>query len=1328
MMFSNDQTPSSGLGSKAVFPLTEAQEGLWYAQRLDPLNPIFNTAHCTDFRGQVDIPLLCKAINQTLVEADALSLRMVETADGPQQFFDPAHQPVVELVDLRHLGSQAEAHAAAAMHAEHMTPLDPSQAPLALHRLYWLSDTHCQWYQRVHHLAADGYGMSLIEARATQLYESECQHTANTTKALTSFSEVVRDDQQYRQSDARERSQAFWLKHLASLENVASLSADSALTDHVCLQAHAPVDAATLKRLLTAQKHYECSWPDILTALSAAYIQRHTDQPDVVVGMPWMGRMGNISARAVATVMNIAPLVLAIDQRDTVEAFVKASAKHIQTARRHGRYRSEQLRRDLGLLGGMRRLHGPLINILPFDAPYTMQGIQAKQQVLCAGPVEDLNINFRSAPDASGLRLEIEANPKLYTQDEVDAHLTRFLYFLHQALGSVRLSSVPSLTPAEHRRWVRDVNQTDHPISTCSLPKLVAQQCERTPDAIALRFKEQSTTYQQFSETTQNIARHLVAAGVGRGDIVAVALPRSDAMVMCLHGIMAAGAAYLPLDLAQPSERSLRILKAASPKALIIDDAAFNYVPDTVKPLNLATLFEEADAVALPSATPLDPAYVLYTSGSTGDPKGVVVSHRAIVNRLQWMKAHYQLDESARFLQKTPYTFDVSLWELFLPMLCGAPLTVAEPEQHKDPYALAQLIRDQHISVVHFVPSMLNAFLDEPLSQGLHIDYVFCSGEALSLPLCQRFYRQMSGQLHNLYGPTEAAVDVSYWPILPNDIADPVPIGKPVWNTQLYILDDLLRPVPPGVPGTLYIGGLQLAEGYLGRTDLTAQQFIHSPFSTDPDSRLYNTGDLARWREDGAIVYLGRADHQIKLRGQRIELGEIESCLVRQPNVHHAAVIAREDQPGQPYIAAYLVAKSAVDADSTDAVLAHARLHLPEAMVPTAVVWLDALPINANGKLDRKALPAPQRESSSGKALQGSLQHEVAARYQALLQLEKLPFANDDFFALGGHSLLAAQLIGQLRESTGLALSLGAIFENPSVERFAAYLERMTRSNTSVDTTGFDTVLRLREAQTDESALFCIHPAGGLSWCYGLLARELEGQRAVYGLQSSSLHAERAHPQNLHEMAQHYADAIQALQPTGPYHLLGWSVGGIIVHEVAHVLAERGQRLGVLAMLDAYPCDAWRDQAAPEAANVYKALLYIAGYDPDSLPDLTLSEAGVIDFLRANAHPLGELSTAQLQGVFRSVELNNRLVREHFHHFLNHDVLYFRAALDHQNDTLTPEMWAPWVNALQLHQVPSLHAHLTGPHAMEHIVSALNSALRAASTLQQEAECNSSAL
>src|SRR5690606_15727099 len=264
------------------------------------------------------------------------------------------------------------------------------------------------------------------------------------------------------------------------------------------------------------------------------------------------------------------------------------------------------------------------------------------------------------------------------------------------------------------------------------------------------------------------------------------------------------------------------------------------------------------------------------------------------------------------------------------------------------------------------------------------------------------------------------------------------------------------------------------------------------------------------------------------LRGQRIELGEIESCLVRQPNVHHAAVIAREDQPGQPYIAAYLVAKSAVDADSTDAVLAHARLHLPEAMVPTAVVWLDALPINANGKLDRKALPAPQRESSSGKALQGSLQHEVAARYQALLQLEKLPFANDDFFALGGHSLLAAQLIGQLRESTGLALSLGAIFENPSVERFAAYLERMTRSNTSVDTTGFDTVLRLREAQTDESALFCIHPAGGLSWCYGLLARELEGQRAVYGLQSSSLHAERAHPQNLHEMAQHYADAIQA--------------------------------------------------------------------------------------------------------------------------------------------------------------------------------------------------------
>ncbi len=1118
MMFSEDHLASQAVERMTqpdqTHPLTEAQEGLWYAQRLDPLNPIFNTAHCTDFIGEFDLDLLCRAINQTLDEADALSLRMVETEDGPLQYFDGSHRPSLQVIDLR---AHDNGHdlAGQAMRTDHLSPIDPTHDPLSAQQLFLLSDTHCQWYQRVHHLAADGYGMSLIENRATYLYENWRKGSVTHAKPLTSFSEVLLDDQRYRHSEARARSQSHWLAALADMGDVASLSASAALTAHTRLQASASVDDSTLKLLQAAERQYGCSWPDILTALSAAYTQRHTGQSDVIVGMPWMGRMGSISARAVATVMNIAPLLLHINQRGTIGDFLKDSTKRIGLARRHGRYRSEQLRRDLGLLGGLRRLYGPLVNILPFDAPYDLEGLDARQRVLCAGPVEDLNINFRSAPDATGLRLELEANPKLYSQNEVEAHLERLLSFLRSALRANRLSAVPSLTPNEHLQWVRDCNQTDQPISDLSLGELVTQQCIDFSDHTALVFKDQSLSFAQFSAKIQNIANHLAAMGVGRGDIVAVALERSDEMIMCLHGIIASGAAYLPIDIAQPAERAERILGGAGPKAIIYHGGKPRLQTVNIQHLDVRQLFDtQAQPQVIRPAKPQDPAYVLYTSGSTGDPKGVVVSHRAIVNRLLWMKAQYQLDHNARFLQKTPYTFDVSLWELFLPMLCGAPLVVAEPEQHKDPYALLQLIKAEQINVVHFVPSMLNAFLNEALSEGLSIPYVFCSGEALSLHLCQRFYSRIKGQLHNLYGPTEAAVDVSYWHVPENDISDPVPIGRPVWNTQLYILDEFLRPVPPGVAGTLYIGGVQLAEGYLGRTDLTAQQFILSPFSKDPASRLYNTGDLARWRNDGAVVYLGRADHQIKLRGQRIELGEIESCLAKCPALRDVVVVARADQPGELYIAAYVVARTANERP-TDTVLAYAREHLPEAMVPSALVWLEALPTSANGKLDRKALPAPQRESHSGKALKGETQHQVAMLYQELLRLEKQPYASDDFFALGGHSLLAAQLISKLRESTGLALSLGAIFENPSIERLANYLDQATSALGAHDTTGFNVLLTLRPAVSpaylNEPALFCIHPAGGLSWCYGLLARELEGSRPVYGLQSRSLHADQ-HP------------------------------------------------------------------------------------------------------------------------------------------------------------------------------------------------------------------------
>ncbi len=779
----------------------------------------------------------------------------------------------------------------------------------------------------------------------------------------------------------------------------------------------------------------------------------------------------------------------------------------------------------------------------------------------------------------------------------------------------------------------------------------------------------------------------------------------------CFTQVFAARAAYLPLDPRQPAARLRGILADARACALI-GPAALCAGLDT-QPLAAETLGnpDEADASADTPETPAgpeDPAYVLYTSGSTGAPKGVIVPHAAIVNRLEWMHAHYAIGPQDRILQKTPATFDVSVWELFLPFLSGARLVVAPPEAHRDPVWLCRLVREHAITVLHFVPSMLAAVLDEPAAYGLTARLVFCSGEALPAALRDRFHHTIQAELHNLYGPTEAAVDVSYWPAGPQDDSQPIPIGLPVWNTRLHVLDARLRPVPPGTPGQLYLGGRQLATGYLGRPDLTAERFIPAPPGL-PDKRLYATGDLATLREDGAVVYLGRLDDQVKLRGQRIELGEIEAVLATHPDVAQTAVLAREDRPGQTLLAAYVVPESG-HAFDRDALAAHAAAHLPDYMVPAAWVALAALPVTANGKLDRKALPVPELSGQEAmRPLRGAVEHQVAQAFRTVLGLPALPGADDDFFALGGHSLLAARLALALRD--GHDLSLGTVFQYPTVARLAAHLEDADGRASGAAQAGFGPVVTLREA-AGRPALFCIHPAGGLSWCYGTLARALPTPRTVHGLQAAALALDGQPPaDSLAAMAHAYADRILSLQAAGPYHLAGWSVGGILAQAVATELRARGHAVGVVALLDAYPCEAWRDRPEPSPEDLYKALLHIAGADPDALPPARLNRAGVVAFLREQQHPLGELSDARLDAVFETVGHSNRLVRSHHHAHYDGAVLHFQAALDHTDSGLSPDLWRPHVGILACHAVQSTHAGLPGAAATGRIAPLLDACL-----------------
>ena len=600
------------------------------------------------------------------------------------------------------------------------------------------------------------------------------------------------------------------------------------------------------------------------------------------------------------------------------------------------------------------------------------------------------------------------------------------------------------------------------PLPPTTLPDLLAAQVQRTPDATALISEGAEIGYRELDARANRLARCLAALAVGPESVVAIALPRCPDLLTALLAVLKTGAAYLPLDPGYPAERIAYMIEDAAPVCVITDTRTAARMPANASLLILDT----SDTVALLAQTPAhplgageragvlrpgNPAYVIYTSGSTGRPKGVVVTHRGITNRLLWMQDQYSLTAEDRVLQKTPTGFDVSVWELFWPLCTGAALVLASPAGHKDPVYLAKVIQDAAVTVVHFVPSMLQEFLREP--ESAHCDTlreVICSGEALPARTLRDFHavfgaRADSGtndgcEIDNLYGPTEASVDVTSWRGHDQAVPEPVPIGRPVWNTRVYVLDDRLRPVPEGAAGELYLAGDQLARGYLRRPALTAERFVADPFA-GPGERMYRTGDEVRRNAEGELEFLGRLDDQVKIRGVRIELGEIEATLARQPEVGQCAVLAREDRPGDRRLVGYVVPARADQ--PFDIVAARGRLaaELPEHLLPSALVVLPALPLTPNGKLDRRALPAPEyRFAGSGRAPHTAREHALCGLFAEVLGLQTVT-VDDDFFDLGGHSLLAVRLLSRVRSELGCELVIRDLFETPTVAGLAERLE-----------------------------------------------------------------------------------------------------------------------------------------------------------------------------------------------------------------------------------------------------------------------------------------------
>ncbi|WP_217142904.1 non-ribosomal peptide synthetase [Streptomyces sp. AC627_RSS907] len=1332
-------------GLEDVLPLSPLQDGFLFHAHYDHEGTDVYTAQLVlDLAGPLDAPVLREAWTALLRRHANLRAGFVHDVTGapvqvvvrdpglPWRTVDLTGVPATERTVLRDRVAEEERSAR----------FDLSRPPLLRIALVKHDEEHHSLVLTPHHILLDGWSMPVLLREMFALYAARGS-TAG-LPAVTPYGDYLA----WLADQDREAARAAWTAELAGLEEPTLLApgaagASTAEPGHVTLDLPADTVAA-LHRLareadLTVNTLVQGAW--------AVLLSRMTGRDDVVFGATVAGRPPEVAGveSMVGLFINTLPVRVALDPRATVRQTLTGLQAGQSSLMTHQHLGLSEVTR----LSGHPVLFDTLVvfenypvdreSLAPReDAPGPrltgVRGRDATHYPLSLIVTQGLR-EAEGSPDSPGgaLTLRLGYQPAHVDHAAVTGLAERLGLLLREFATEPgrRLAAVDGLRDEERELVLTRWNDTAVPLAPATLPELFAAQAARTPDAPAVVHGTQRLTYDELAARARALADRLRRAGAGPETRVAVAVPRSADLVTALLAVLATGAAYVPVDPGLPAERITLLLDDTGPVVLLVTEAVAARSPLPAGDTPVLVLDADSGDRTRPSATdtapdPRNPAYVIHTSGSTGRPKGVAVSHEAVVNRLLWMQDAYGLTAGDRVLHKTPTGFDVSVWELFWPLVTGAALVVARPDGHRDPAYLAELIRAEHVTTAHFVPSMLDAFLDEPAAAGCTgLRRVVCSGEELPADLAARFHAVLPEvSLHNLYGPTEAAVDVTHWDCEP-DAPGPVPIGRPVWNTRVYVLDAALRPVPPGATGELYLAGVQLARGYHGRPALTAERFVADPF--DPSGadgtggRMYRTGDLARRRADGALEYLGRADHQVKVRGVRIEPGEVEAVLRAHPGVARAAVVVRAAGRDGTRLVAYAVPAVAGPAPaSVDPALLRQYVaeRLPEYMVPAAVGTLPDLPLTVNGKLDRKALPEPPfTASGGGRPPRDAEERLLCALFAEVLGVDRVG-PEDSFFELGGHSLLAVRLLGRIRSATGAGAALGvrSLLDAPTPEALARLLRsgggRGARAEEA--TRALEVLLPLRATGT-RPPLFCVHPWAGLSWPYAGLLHSLGEDRPLYGLQARGLARAEEPPTSVGEMAEDYLARVREVQPEGPYHLLGWSFGGLVAHEMAVRLREAGEEVALLALLDAYPPDA---TAAAEPAgtdappsqdrtdgDVLARLLRFLGHEAPGSPDGGPVDAEAArEVLRREGAPLTDIPPRTLRAWPGIAARHARLQREFAPRHFDGDILLFTAEPAAGTDAPSPASWTPYVGGrLDPHPVACGHHDMTLPGPLTEI-------------------------
>jgi amino acid adenylation domain-containing protein len=1062
---------------QATYPLSPMQEAMLFHTRYAAETGIYIGQMSCLLKGELHIPSFRQAF-ETLVQRHTIlrtSFKFADTNTSSQVVHRQVSLPFRE-IDLCSLNEFERLSAVQQFLAsDRQLAFELDQPPLMRVHLLRLDARSTQFVWTRHHILMDGWSVNLLMEELLTLYQS----------AVLGVPAELPNTQPYQvfidwlKGWDRQAALEFWHQELADFQDPTPILPSEILNrgevpQSSLMEKRWVIDADRSHQLRTFARSHGLTIATVLTGAWVLLLSRYSNSEDVLFGMAVSCRPPELPGveLSVGLFLNTLPIRIHTSSTSSVGDWLRHLQNHLAEIRQHEHIPLVELHGMTNVAASQSLFsHILVLENYPLGT--------AEEGALNVGDLEiydyqfidqtNFALNVGVIPGQTMTMLMVFDESRL-TQpfiDRLGANFQATLQVIVASGSTAKLGHLNVLSPPEHQQLVATLNQTQVTWSEQGfVPDLINRQMLAVPNAVAVSFRDQNLTYRQLSQMMNALVEGLTNWGVQPDTVVGLCLERSLELIITVLAILQAGGAYLPLDPEEPRDR-LAFMVNDSGISLILTTAewvdSFTDLPTNIKAINVAELqASQATASTTPFPAPnilakKQAAYVLYTSGSTGQPKAVVNTHAGLLNRLLWMQHAYPIQQGDKVLQKTPYTFDVSVWELFWPLMTGATLVLAEPKEHRNPMYLSQVISQQKITIIHFVPSMLRMFLDCPnIEQCDSLRHIFSSGEALPPELRDHVHQCTKARLHNLYGPTEAAIDVTFHDCQTSESSSVVPIGRPIANSQIYLLDHTLAPVPQGVDGELYIGGIGLARGYQQRPDLTAEKFIPDPFSQEPGARLYRTGDIARIDEDGNLIYIGRTDFQVKIRGQRVELGEIEAALRRYPGVQDCAVLAESSELGDVTLSAHIVLTNQTVPEGKAAqsrfeqYRQYLQAQLPEHMIPRQVIFHAAFSLLSNGKLDRRRLRQQGNPVMGERSLEEPrtpVEAKLVAIWQDVLELPKVGI-RENFFSLGGHSLLLTQVSLRISKEFGVELPLRDLFNAQTVEAMTeAIMNRQLEEN-----------------------------------------------------------------------------------------------------------------------------------------------------------------------------------------------------------------------------------------------------------------------------------------